>query len=153
MDVGLMTMKMFSFLSLSFLGHVVPVHWACPLPQTSEFTLFPPPLYLLLAELGRDYLVWKRIRLLSWAKHQIRALTLCIILCMTLRSALDPVSFYPSTGQCADMVSAPRIFGSFLPLRMHWFALLSVSSQLHVCMCVFVWSSEFIRETYWKVIL
>ncbi len=57
MGVGFMTMKTFFFLSLSFLGYVVPVHWASPPPQTSEFTLFPPPIYLVLSELGRDCLV------------------------------------------------------------------------------------------------
>lgn len=127
----------------SFLGHVVPVY----LPP-----LRPPclPSSLLLSvsfsqNLARC-LFWKWIRLLSWAKHQIRALTLCIILCMTLRSALVPLSFYPSTGQCADMVSAPHIFGSFLLQRIHWFAFLSVFWLLYVCMCHFVWPSGFVGE-------
>lgn len=44
-DVGLMTVKSFFFFSLSFLGHVVPVHWTFPPPQTPEFTLFPPPFF------------------------------------------------------------------------------------------------------------
>lgn len=103
-------LKLFFLLSLSFVGPVVPVRWASSPHQTSDFTLFPPPLYLHSSNLGRDCLVWKRIRLLSWANHQIRALTLCLILCMTLTWALAPLPFYSSTGKCADMVSAPPVF-------------------------------------------
>lgn len=34
-----------SFFSLSFLGYVVPVHWASPPPKTPDFTLSPPLIF------------------------------------------------------------------------------------------------------------
>lgn len=60
---------------------------------------------------------------------------------MTLTSALDPLSFYPSAGQCADMVSAPHIFGSFyykgyIGLQ---FYLSLTSTCVHVSLCLAIW--------------
>lgn len=85
----------------------------CPLglPTTSDLWHYHLPSSYLVRTWQRR-LVWKRIRPLIWAKHQIRAL--CIILCITLASALVSVSFYLLLGQSADMVSAPCVFGCFL---------------------------------------
>lgn len=67
--------------SVTILGHAVPVHWVSPPLQSPE-----PLCHLLLSsfDLGRDCLVWKRIRLLSGAKHQIRAPPLLIPSCAWL---------------------------------------------------------------------
>lgn len=132
-NIGPTTMKTF-FLPLSLSPLLSWLYGSCPLgfppPQTS-WVLPLPSSYLLLSRLGRHDLVWKRIRLLSWAKHQIRALTLCIILCMTLTSALLPLSFYPSPAQCAQTWSV-----LLLLLVLFYYYVQFCLCLLHVGMCV-----------------
>lgn len=65
---------------------------------------------------------------------------------MTLTSALVPLSFYPSTGQCADMVSAPHIcFDYFLIFICSYVYFFFTSTRVHVCVYHFVLPYVFIK--------
>lgn len=103
--------------------------------SAGSFSTTSDPWSWLSCELGIDCLVWKWIQLLKQAKHQIRALKLCVTSCVTITSALDPLSFCLSTGQCVDMVSAPSyslIFILYTSAFLFLFALLN--GILHWCL-------------------
>lgn len=75
-------MKSFFFLSLSFLGYVVPVHWTSPPPKTPDCTLFPPLIFSCqnLAEIA---LFESEYDSSTGPNTKLDAFALCIILCMT----------------------------------------------------------------------
>lgn len=104
-------MKIFflSFFLLSWICGSCPL--GIPTTKTPDFTLFPPLIFSC-RNLAGIALFESEYDSLAGPNTKLEAFALRISLCMTLASALVPLSFYPLTGQCADMVSAPRVFGS-----------------------------------------